>query len=178
MFWVSQTPQFRRSHSCPISVIVQTNSHNLRYCAKSSRTISSHSPKSFVQSQIIATRPFPPDSTTLIPPHPNALLHIKTPLTNHPHQAAISHKNRPSETLSPSRRPKNPPLAHEMRPSNGIRQHSHLIDLRVRNVVGSVDAHEGLHDTPGSEGARGETGCGGAGAWVGFCWFVGFWGGT
>lgn len=105
------------------------------------------------------THPQPsPLTPSPLPPCPSNLPHIKSPLTNHPHQTPRAHDNRPSKRLPPPRSPKDKPLAREMRKSDHIRPDSELVERRLVDVVCSVEPDHAGEESPGAEGARREPG--------------------
>ena len=84
------------------------------------------------------------------------LLNIKAPLAQHPNQTAGGNEHWPCHTPPPRHRLEHEPLAHEMKPCDGVGANGELVDLRVGNVVSSVETDDGRDNGPGAEDPGGE----------------------
>ena len=82
------------------------------------------------------------------------LLNIKVPSGIHPHQAHARNDSRPSQTLSKPYAPKHEPLGVKVSRSNDIAPERQLVQLRIRDIVRSVQADDSRQERPGTKGAR------------------------
>lgn len=92
-------------------------------------------------------------------PCPPVLFHIEPILQRHPQGRSNAHKYRSSQTLVPARGPKNEPLCAKVPHGDHVRQHGQLVYAGNFDVVGSIQAHDALQQSPGTEGAAMQ-GCG------------------
>ena len=90
-------------------------------------------------------------------------LHIITPLQPHPDQAPCGDNHRPGKRDTPPRSLEVEPLAGEVGERHDIRPVSHLIDLRIIDVIRRVYPHNALHQSPRSKRPRRERRRGGIG---------------
>ena len=88
------------------------------------------------------------------------LLNIKVPSAIHPHQAHARNDSRPSQTLSKPYAPKHKPLGVKVSRSNDIAPERQLVQLRIRDIVRSVQADDSRQERPGTKGARAQRGHG------------------
>jgi hypothetical protein len=87
------------------------------------------------------------------------LLHVVPILVDHPRQPTRRNQRRKEKRQTHPRRPKHPPLTHEMPPRNDIAPHRELVHPLVVHIVCRVQPYYARDESPGSECSCGERGC-------------------
>lgn len=82
---------------------------------------------------------------------PLLLNNIIAPLTEHPNQTSGRNEYWPSQASAPDGSLEYHPLAHEMKPCDGIGPNCELVELGIGDIVGSVETDDGGDDGPGTE---------------------------